>query len=158
MVGFATVDLESPVGCLRLVTSDAGLRSLTIGGGGRTRRADRHALLDAGASALRRYFAGEQLPDDLPLDLDDLTPFRRAVSLALRASVPAGRVVTYGELAVIAGCPRAARAIGRVMATNPLPIFIPCHRVVGRTGPGGFGPGLRCKQQLLRVEGVKLRL
>lgn len=154
----AAVDLRSPIGWLRLTASDAGLSSLLIGGGGGERRTDRHPLLEAGARALRRYFAGEALADDLPLDLGGLAPFRRLVSSVLRYRVPAGTTVTYGELAVMVGRPRAARAIGRVMATNPLPIFIPCHRVVGSRGPGGFGPGLRCKQQLLHLEGAKLRL
>ena len=153
---YAAVDLDSPIGRLRLSGSDSGLRSLTIGRDHRRWRADRHALLDAGVRALQRYFAGEPLPVDLPLDLGELTAFRRAVSLALRARVPAGTVVSYGDLAALVGRPRAARAVGRVMATNPLPIFIPCHRVVGSNGPGGFGPGLRCKRQLLRIEGAKL--
>jgi methylated-DNA-[protein]-cysteine S-methyltransferase len=156
-VGYA-VDLDSPVGRMRLMASATGLRSLTLGDDGRKTRADRHVLLEAGARALRRYFDGEPLPDDLPLDLEHLTAFRRTVSLTLRAGVPAGTVITYGELAVMVKRPRAARAVGRVLATNPLPVFIPCHRVVGGSGPGGFGPGLRCKQQLLGFEGVKLRL
>ena len=115
------------------------------------------ALLARAAAALDRYFAGEPLPD-LPLDISPLRRFQRQVLTTLRASVPPGHVITYAELAALAGYPGAARAVGGVMARNPLPLFVPCHRVVGAQGPGGFGPGLRVKQALLRHEGFELHI
>jgi len=69
--------------------------------------------------------------------------------------VPAGSTVTYGELAARAGSPGAARAVGNVMATNPMPLLVPCHRVVATDGLGGFTGGLAVKRALLRLEAAK---
>ncbi len=117
---------------------------------------EQHPVLAQAAAALEQYFSGRQMSLKVPLDISALTPFRRRVMLTLRAQVPPGEVVSYGELACLVGHPGAARAVGGVMAHNPLPLFVPCHRVVGVNGPGGFGPGLRCKQALLRHEGFEL--
>jgi methylated-DNA-[protein]-cysteine S-methyltransferase len=88
------------------------------------------------------------------MDLSSQPEFRRKVLETLFRRVPSGSVVSYADLAHMVGSPRAARAVGGAMAGNPLPIFIPCHRVVGRKGLGGFGPGLACKEWLLRLEGA----
>lgn len=96
---------------------------------------------------------------DAPLDLSGFTPFTRKIYEALR-EVPAGETVSYGELAARAGSPKAARAVGRAMATNPMPLLIPCHRVIGKSGkPVGFTAygGIATKAKLLAIEGVKLR-
>jgi methylated-DNA-[protein]-cysteine S-methyltransferase len=93
---------------------------------------------------------------DVPLDLSDLTDFQRRVSLACRA-IPWGETVTYGQLAARVGSPRAARAVGGVMARNRLPIVIPCHRVLGTARRlGGYSAvgGLDMKRRLLNLEGV----
>ncbi|MHB8641855.1 MAG: methylated-DNA--[protein]-cysteine S-methyltransferase [Gaiellaceae bacterium] len=106
---------------------------------------------------VRGFFAGA-VDDfaDIPLDLDGLTPFGRDLARALRA-VPRGEVVTYSELAALAGRPRAARAAGTFCAQNRLAIFVPCHRVVGATGLGGYGDlGLDYKRRLLALEDVSL--
>jgi methylated-DNA-[protein]-cysteine S-methyltransferase len=66
--------------------------------------------------------------------------------------VPPGATVTYGELAAASGSPGAARAVGNVMATNPVPLFVPCHRVVATQGLGGFSGGLDVKRELLKLE------
>ena len=106
---------------------------------------------------LRSYFAGRRVRfDDLPVDLEWCTDFQRAVAETLRA-VPYGEVVTYGELAARAERPRAARAVGTVMNRNPLPIVLPCHRVIGANGKlVGYGGGLERKEALLRLEGALL--
>jgi methylated-DNA-[protein]-cysteine S-methyltransferase len=103
---------------------------------------------------LREFFAGGGGDfSDVRLDLDDLTPFQRACAEALRR-VPAGDVVTYGELAELAGAPRAARAAGTFCAHNRHSIFVPCHRVVGSTGVGGYGElGADYKRRLLALDG-----
>lgn len=89
----------------------------------------------------------------LPLDLRG-TAFRLRVWKALQTVLP-GQVVTYGELARRAGAPRAARAVGTAMRTNPIPLFVPCHRVVASNGPGRFGSaGVGLKLELLRREGA----
>ena len=109
------------------------------------------------AERLRRYFAGEQLGfDDVELDEDDRTPFQRDVAEALRA-VPYGEVVSYGELAALAGHPNAQRAAGSFCAGNRFPIVVPCHRVVAADGIGSFGSlGIEYKRRLLALEGVAL--
>ena len=94
---------------------------------------ERNGLCAAALGQLQDYFAGVRHGFDLPLDLQGLTPFARDVLTALLL-VPAGATIGYGELAALAGHPGAARAVGRVMANNPWPLVIPCHRVVGSDG------------------------
>jgi methylated-DNA-[protein]-cysteine S-methyltransferase len=86
--------------------------------------------------------------------LDGMTPFQRSVLEAIRR-IPAGKTMTYGEVAKMVGRPGAARAVGNVMAANPLPLVIPCHRVVASTGLGGYSGGVEVKRKLLRLEGAK---
>jgi methylated-DNA-[protein]-cysteine S-methyltransferase len=106
---------------------------------------------------LRRFFAsGDEDFADVELDLSELTPFGRALADTLRA-VPRGEVVTYGELAALAGRPGAARAAGTFCAQNRLAIFVPCHRVVAAGGLGGYGSlGSSYKRRLLALENVTL--
>jgi O-6-methylguanine DNA methyltransferase len=104
---------------------------------------------------LREYFAGAEIDfSDVELDLEELTPFGLELARALRA-VPRGEVVTYGELAALAGRPGAARAAGTFCAQNHFAIFIPCHRVVAAGGLGGYGSlGGSYKRRLLALEHV----
>lgn len=108
--------------------------------------------------ALEDYFATGDDKALLRFDFDrsGLTPFRVKIMEALRR-VPAGETMTYGELASAAGCPGGARAVGNVMARNPVPVLVPCHRVVATNGLGGFTGGLDVKRKLLRLEGAALR-
>ena len=115
-------------------------------------------VLRSVAKALDRYFSGSGLRYRFDLDLHGISPFRRRVMETLVQLVPPGQVVTYGELALLAGRAGAARAVGTTMSRNPLPIFVPCHRVVAASGPGGFGPGLQRKRDLLALEGYKLAI
>jgi methylated-DNA-[protein]-cysteine S-methyltransferase len=110
-----------------------------------------HAL----AARLVAYFAGEpDAFDDVELDLEWCSPFQRAVADALRG-VPYGEVVTYGELAALAGRPGAHRAVGTFCARNRFPIVLPCHRVVAADGIGPYGSlGSPYKRRLLELEGV----
>jgi methylated-DNA-[protein]-cysteine S-methyltransferase len=103
---------------------------------------------------LQAYFAGaEDSFEDVELDLEYETPFLERCALALRA-VPRGEVVTYGELAALAGAPGAARAAGSFCARNRLGLFVPCHRVVAANGLGSYGSfGLEYKRRLLALEG-----
>ena len=101
--------------------------------------------------AIRDYFAGKGSSPDLPVDLSGIGGFtRRALEAA--GAIPRGATLTYGELARRAGSPRAARAAGRVMARNPIPLVIPCHRVVAAAGPGGYAGGAALKARLLALE------
>ena len=104
---------------------------------------------------LRAYFAGDDVSfDDVPVDLEHETPFLERCAHALR-EIPRGEVVTYGELAALAGAPGAARAAGSFCARNRLGLFVPCHRVVAAGGLGSYGSyGLAYKRRLLRLEGA----
>ena len=111
----------------------------------------RRQLGELGA-LLRGEIASMALTD---CDLSDLTGFQRRILLTLHERVPRGRLVSYGVLAQMAGAAGAARAAGGALHVNPLPVIIPCHRVVcGDRSPGGFGGGLEMKRQLLAREGV----
>lgn len=109
------------------------------------------------ADRFQAYFGGSRDDfADVRLDLEDYTPFQLAVIDALRR-VPYGDVVTYGELAALAGRPNAQRAAGSVCAHNRFPLVVPCHRVVSAAGIGGYGPsGVAVKRRLLELEGVAL--
>lgn len=114
-----------------------------------------HATAQALPSRIARYLAGDDVPlRDVELDLSWATTFQRAVAEALR-DVPRGDVVTYGELAALAGYPGAARAAGSFCAGNRFALLVPCHRVVSATGIGGYGAtGVGVKRRLLALEGV----
>lgn len=90
-------------------------------------------LTDEGLKQLTEYFFAERRNFNLPLDNGSLTPFACKVQQAL-LKVPYGSVISYGELATVAGSPRAARAVGGVMSSNPFPLIVPCHRVVNADG------------------------
>ena len=109
------------------------------------------------AERLRSYFrGGRDSFADVAIDLDGYTDFQRAVVETLR-SVPWGEVVSYGELAALAGYPNAHRAAGSVCAHNRFPLIVPCHRVVAANGIGRYGAsGVEYKRRLLELEGVTL--
>jgi O-6-methylguanine DNA methyltransferase len=104
---------------------------------------------------LRAFFAGDAVDfADVELDLSEYTPFHRACAKVMRG-VPRGEIVTYGELAALAGAPGAARAAGSFCARNRHSVFVPCHRVVGAGGLGGYGSlGTSYKRRLLALEHV----
>ncbi|MFF9276379.1 methylated-DNA--[protein]-cysteine S-methyltransferase [Streptomyces griseosporeus] len=110
------------------------------------------------AEAIRQveaYFAGERHSFELPLDWSLISGFNRQVLRELASGVPFGTVVGYGDLARRVGQPGAAQAVGMAMGANPLPVVVPCHRVVESDGGiGGFGGGLETKRKLLALEGV----
>lgn len=107
--------------------------------------------LAAACRQLREYFAGERREFDLPLNLTG-TDFQVSVLRALR-DIPYGETVSYGDIARRVGRPKAVRAVGAANGRNPIPIVIPCHRVIGSTGDlTGFGGGLDTKEALLRLE------
>lgn len=108
--------------------------------------------LEEAADQLKRYFDGALRQFDIELDLGSATSFQRDVLEALR-TVPYGATISYGQLAAMAGRPGAARAVGQAVGRNPLPVFIPCHRVVSASGGiGGYSGGLAIKEGLLKLE------
>jgi methylated-DNA-[protein]-cysteine S-methyltransferase len=159
--------VDSPIGSLLVATSPRGLCRISYDADperevehlGRTfglRVLRSPKPIDAARRELDEYFEGNRRRFDLPLDVALLAAFNRRVLEEL-ARVPYGEVVTYGELAARAARPRAARAVGTVMNRNPLPIVLPCHRVIGANGKlVGYAGGLERKEQLLRLEGAIL--
>ncbi len=111
--------------------------------------------LDVLTDKLRRYFEGEVVTFDEPLDPTIGTAFQQRVWTLTRA-IPRGETRTYGHVARKAGSPGAARAVGQSMARNPWPIIVPCHRVLGSDGSlTGFGGGLNMKRRMLEMEGAR---
>ncbi|MEV7996958.1 methylated-DNA--[protein]-cysteine S-methyltransferase [Streptomyces sp. NPDC086077] len=112
-------------------------------------------LLTEAIRQIQAYFAGERRAFELPLDWSLISGFNREVLRELASGVPYGSVVGYGDLAGRVGQPGAAQAVGTAMGANPLPVVVPCHRVVESDGGiGGFGGGLETKRKLLALEGV----
>ena len=156
--------VPSPVGDLFIASTPRGLCriSYTVEGtdeavarvfGARVLRSP----LDDVRRELDEYFEGRRRDFDLPLDLR-VAPFHEAVLHEL-ARVPYGQVDTYGHLAALVGRPKAARAVGTVMNRNPIPIVLPCHRIVGANGSlTGYAGGLPTKRHLLELEGATLPL
>ncbi|MFJ6936224.1 methylated-DNA--[protein]-cysteine S-methyltransferase [Streptomyces sp. NPDC101132] len=117
--------------------------------------AGEEVLLAEPVRQLAAYFAGELRRFELALDWRLSAGFNRRVLGELERSVPYGSVVGYGELAARVGQPGAAQAVGAAMGSNPLPVVVPCHRVLENDGGiGGFGGGLEAKRTLLALEGV----
>ena len=148
--------VDTPIGTLGLVGSDAGLSRVLWSANGLPD--DGCAVLDDTAAQLEAYFLGELIHFDVPLDLDG-TEFQRQCWLAL-ASIPYGQTVSYGEQSRRLGLgPDAARAVGAANGQNPVPLVLPCHRVIGADGSlTGFGGGLHLKRFLLEHEGALLPL
>ena len=159
--------VDSPLGELFVGVSDVGLCTISYSSdpdavveqlarnfGTRVLRTRRP--VDPVARQLDEYFDGKRRSFDLDLDLRVARDFGRAV-LGELARVPFGEVTTYGALAARTGKPKAARAVGTIMNRNPIPIVLPCHRVVGANGSlVGYAGGLERKQALLQLEGVVL--
>ena len=149
--------VDTPVGPLGLVASETELQAVRFDGG-RIRPEGSSSVLAEAARQLDAYFEGELTAFDLPLGLHG-TKFQRSCWLAL-PTIPYGQTVSYGEQARRLGLGNdAARAVGAANGQNPLPIVLPCHRVIGADGSlTGFGGGLHMKRFLLEHEGALLPL
>jgi methylated-DNA-[protein]-cysteine S-methyltransferase len=157
---FHTIIMDSPVGQLRLIAGDRGLRAILWGAEDAARLASINEgdlvegpndVLDQAVAELEEYFAGTRREFDLPLDPVG-TPFQQSAWMVLR-SIPYGCTMSYGEQARRLGDPNKARAVGAANGQNPLSIVVPCHRVIGSTGHlTGFGGGLEAKSWLLDHE------
>jgi methylated-DNA-[protein]-cysteine S-methyltransferase len=158
---------DTPVGRLLVAVTDHGLCEISYDAdpdaeaerlarafGSRVLRSAKPT--DGARRQLDEYFAGTRREFELEVDLRPAREFGRAV-LEQLAQVPYGELTTYGTLAARAGRPRAARAVGTVMNRNPIPIVLPCHRVVGSSGSlVGYAGGLERKRRLLELEGALL--
>ncbi|MEU6572881.1 methylated-DNA--[protein]-cysteine S-methyltransferase [Streptomyces sp. NPDC046805] len=134
---------------------DETLKQLAARLGGEPVEAPGSPLLTEATRQIEAYFAGERHDFSLPLDWSLISGFNRQVLRELASGVPYGTVVGYGDLAKRVGQPGAAQAVGAAMGANPLPVVVPCHRVVESDGGiGGFAGGLETKRKLLALEGV----
>ena len=158
----ATGSLDSPVGRLSVAVSEIGLAAVRWGefsaGPGWT-VVDDHDRVRPALEQLTAYFAGELRTFDLPIDLSGLGRSQRLVLETLFGEVGYGSSITYGELAHRSETGVPARGIGAIMGANPIPIVVPCHRVLAANGLGGYsggrdGEGLETKRWLLTMEGV----
>lgn len=153
---------ESPIGKLLLVASERGLHEICFEGQSTqavlgTQSRDDQAVLREVIRQLHAYFAGELETFDLELAPEG-TPFQQKVWSEL-LKIPYGETISYGELARRIGNPNASRAVGLANGSNPIPIIIPCHRVIGSNGKlTGYGGGLPIKEKLLALEKRQLRL
>jgi methylated-DNA-[protein]-cysteine S-methyltransferase len=160
--------LTTPLGPVLAAVSDRGLVGVSFDSeaeafGAALRR--RHGMTVVRSDArlapvrrqLREYLAGTRRRFELPVDLRTVSPFQRRVLTAARR-IPRGRVLSYGELARRIGSPGSSRAVGQALGRNPVPIVIPCHRVVAGGGRlGGYVGGASIKRTLLRLEGAEGR-
>lgn len=159
----------TPFGELHIAVSDRGVLALSLGCPleeflahlkrltGLTPRRDPGRVARAGQQ-VREYLQGRRKSFDLPVDLRPLTPFQRRV-LERISALAAGEVATYGQVAAWLGKPGAARAVGQALARNPVPLIVPCHRVLASDGSlGGYsgGQGPATKLRLLQMEGAPL--
>lgn len=156
--------LDSPLGPLVLEADDEALLAVRLPGSTGPRRTSPPVTMSrrrrpagplvTAVSQLEEYFDGRRRRFDLPTKLSG-TDFQRQVWRSLR-DIPYGSVVSYAELAAMVGRPGAFRAVGQANGANPLPIVLPCHRVVASGGRiGGYGGGLAMKRRLLALEGVE---
>jgi methylated-DNA-[protein]-cysteine S-methyltransferase len=160
-VAYAAVD--SPLGTLTVAATPRGLVRVAYGPEGQVveelaatlspRVLEAPARLDEARRELDQYFAGRRREFELPIDWSLVRGFTRRV-LQVTAGIEFGNLRSYAEVAAGAGSPRAVRAAGNALGANPMPVIVPCHRVV-RTGGGlgGYTGGLERKEQLLRIEG-----
>ncbi|WP_337002891.1 MULTISPECIES: methylated-DNA--[protein]-cysteine S-methyltransferase [unclassified Microbacterium] len=156
--------LATPVGVIGVVSDGAAItrvtwRSTPPEGSVIPSGPNADPLLVEALAQLRAYFDGDLRVFDLPIDLGSQTPATHAVLTALHEQVDYGKPVTYGELAALSGTEVPARGIGSIMGANPIPIIVPCHRVVAGDGLGGYsggdpGQGLETKRRLLELEGA----
>jgi len=150
------IAFETELGWIALAWNFRGIRLLRFTGPRRPEieKSEAPPWVGEAIESLRHHLARRPAAlERIPVDLEGLSPFTRRVLETLRTTRP-GETLSYGQLARLAGSPGASRAVGQVMAKNPLPILIPCHRVVGANGPGGFSlfGSLETKERLMALE------
>ena len=164
----AAASVKTPLGKVWILATESGLREIRLADEGRPTRQEMNARgwklvrkkkwTDPARRMLERYLEGRERRLEIELDLAIGTPFQRRVWDAARR-IPYGAVVSYGELASMAGGSGAQRAVGNALGANPVPIVVPCHRIIhADQSIGGFSSGLRWKRHLLTIERGQLEL
>jgi methylated-DNA-[protein]-cysteine S-methyltransferase len=147
--------IETPIGTLQICSDGAAVTELNFAGHYPAKASptdEKDAILSLAAKQLSEYFAGKRTAFDLPLAPQG-TVFQQAVWKTL-AAIPYGELRSYSDIARQIGKPKAVRAVGAANGKNPLPIIVPCHRVIGRDGSlTGFSGGIEMKSRLLQMEG-----
>lgn len=147
---------ETPIGLIQLEATDTAVTKLLFGAHPTAARRQEPPLLQLAHKQLEEYLAGRRREFTLPLAPQG-TPFQKTVWAQL-LKIPYGKTAAYGEIARMAGKPKACRAVGMANNRNPISIFIPCHRIIGANGSlTGYGGGLHIKQFLLDLEGVTIQ-
>jgi len=143
---------ESPAGVLEITTDGQAITGIDFLKANRpVRKTSTHPIIEETCKQLDEYFAGQRSFFDLPLSPQG-TDFQQAVWKELQA-IPYGQTVSYSQVAKAIGHPKACRAVGSANGKNPIPILIPCHRVIASDGKlGGYSSGLDIKRQLLELE------
>jgi O-6-methylguanine DNA methyltransferase len=161
-------EMDSPVGPLFVAATDKGVCEIDFVSAhdqaDMVRRLEQRGFhpienqraITAIAEQLNEYFSGKRNRFEVPLDFSGVTPFTKAV-LAATSDVPFGHLSTYRQIAQSIGQPKATRAVGNALGRNPIPVIVPCHRIVRSDfSLGGYTGGLHIKQTLLKLEGVAL--
>lgn len=168
MCRLAVGAFESALGRIHTAATDAGLAVISLSGDGEKFQCLLKRIFNSpevgspqhyntlAESQIKAYLAGELTQFEIDLDLRVKGFHKKALQQV--ALIRYGETMTYGEIARLLGNPGAARAVGRANATNPLPLVIPCHRVVAANGLGGYAGGLQMKTRLLEIEGALLKL
>jgi methylated-DNA-[protein]-cysteine S-methyltransferase len=157
--------IDTPITPLTIAATPRGLVNISFDGPGATVRALRRhgevrpgtpadGTLAEGAQQISAWAQGDRVEFDVPLDWSLTSGTQQRVLRILFDTVAYGETVTYGELADRADLPGEARLIGQIMGSNPLPVIVPCHRVLASDGLGGYGPGVELKRRILVLEGV----
>ena len=151
-LGWAAIGIEGGKVCAAALPTTRELAEFAIADWGADEPASEEETAPFVGLVLRAV-AGEEIKLDGNVRIGVGTEFQRAVWESV-SRIPKGKTLTYGELAADAGYPGAARAVGQAVGSNPIPLLIPCHRVVASNGIGGFGGDIRLKKRLLAAEGI----
>jgi methylated-DNA-[protein]-cysteine S-methyltransferase len=160
MADIAWRAVDTPLGGFTVATTETGVVSVDfrahrprpVNGGAVRPGSD--PVLEAACSEIAAWASGSPVTFTVPIDWTLTSGVQRDVLQLLYATVPYGETISYGELADRAGLPGGARLVGQIMGSNPIPVIVPCHRVLAADGIGGYGPGVELKRRILVVEGV----
>ncbi len=162
MADIAWRSVDTPLGGFTVASTVDGVVSVdfrahrprAVNGGAVRPGGPSDTVLDDSCRLIGEWASGSPVDFTVPIDWTLTSGVQRDVLQLLYAEVPYGETITYGDLADRAGLPGGARLVGQIMGSNPIPVIVPCHRVLAADGIGGYGPGVELKRRILVVEGV----